>query len=294
MNGAAHVFARWNVDRLGDLASRRVISVTAGDGTITAPTTQPAVSTYTANFIRNKEVRLTTSGNHTGVGGSVVATPSPSALAGVSGTYYRERQAFSLDAVPNAGSLLGNWGGSYLYFPAHTTPYRTTFRGPVGFSDTLQTAYEYRASFVDFPLLSIRARSQDGEALGLRATVTRSGLASTDERLPYNGVAWTSGHAGDGRGRAAGGAAYQRHRVHAAHRGLRVGCPRALAVRERDAADRHHDPRGLPIDGPRDRDRGQPARHRRVRRGRLRQGGRDRERQRRGERQLRGLVAQGR
>ncbi len=61
---------------------------------------------------------------------------------------------------------------------------------------TLQTAHEYRASFVDFPLLSIRARSQDGEALGLRATVTRTGLASTDERLPYNGVAWTSGQAG--------------------------------------------------------------------------------------------------
>lgn len=196
MNGAAHVFARWNVDQFGDLASRRVISVTAGDGTMTAPTTQPAVSTYTASFVRNKEVRLTTSGNNVGVGGSVVATPSPSALPGVTGTYYRERQAFTLDAVPNPGSLLGSWGGSYFYSVAHTTQYRTTFRGPVVFSDTRQTAYEYRASFVDFPLLSIRARSQDGEALGLRATVTRTGSASTDERLPYNGVAWTSGQAG--------------------------------------------------------------------------------------------------
>ena len=112
MNGAALVFARWNVDRLGDLASRRVISVIAGDGTMTAPTTQPAVSTYTASFVRNKEVRLTTSGNRVGVGGSVVATPSPSALPGVTGTYYRERQAFSLDAVPNAGSLLGRSAAS--------------------------------------------------------------------------------------------------------------------------------------------------------------------------------------
>lgn len=196
MNGAAHVFGRWNVDRAGDLAARRVVSVTAGEGSITAPSTHPAVSTYTASFVRHKEVRLTTSGNRVSVGGSLTADPPPAGLAGVTGTYYRERQAFTLEPTANAGSRFGSWGGSYSYMVARTTPYRTSFRGPVAFSDTLLSAYEYRAAFVDFPLLTIRAQSQEGEVLGLRATVARSGAASTDERLPYNAVSWTSGQAG--------------------------------------------------------------------------------------------------
>jgi hypothetical protein len=196
LGGATHLFGRWNVDRSGDLAARRVVSVLAGDGTMTAPSTLPAVSTYTASFVRHKEVRLTTAGNHAGVGGSVVATPPPFAIPGVAGTFYRERQAFTLDPVANAGVQFGNWSGSYFFLVANTTPYRAPFRGPVAFSDTLQTAYEYRAVFVDFPLLSVRARSQDGEVLGVHATVTRGTAASTDERLPYNAVAWASGQAG--------------------------------------------------------------------------------------------------
>src|SRR5262249_2083563 len=53
-SGAAYVFGRWNVDRQGDLVARRVVSVTAGDGSMTAPATLPAVSTYTASFVRYK------------------------------------------------------------------------------------------------------------------------------------------------------------------------------------------------------------------------------------------------
>src|SRR5205085_802668 len=64
------------------------------------------------------------------------------------------------------------------------------------FSDTLQTPYEYRASFVDYPLLGVRAQSQAGEVLGVRATVTRGTAASSDERLPYNAVSWAAGQSG--------------------------------------------------------------------------------------------------
>ena len=195
-DGAAHVFARWNVDRSGDMASRRVIVVNGGNNSVTAPASLPAVSTYTANFVRYKEVHLTTSGNVTGVGGTVVGTPPPSSLPGVAGTYYRERQAFVLDASPNSGSAFGNWTGSYVYSPAYTSPYRSTFRGPLTFSSSLQTAYEYRAAFVNFPMLSIVARSQDGEALALKATVTPDGGASTEQFFPYNTSRWTSGQSG--------------------------------------------------------------------------------------------------
>lgn len=194
--GTAHVFARWNVDRDGDLAARRTVTVSAGDGSPLSSASAPAVSTYTANFTRYKEVRLTTAGNRAGIGGSLAASPAPQPLAGLAGVYYRERQAFTLEAAPGAGATFGNWGGSYFFFTPFTTVHRNPFRGPVFFSDALPAAYEYRATFYDIPLLRVRAQAQDGEALGLRATVTRSGASGTDERLPYNGTNWASGQSG--------------------------------------------------------------------------------------------------
>ena len=195
LSGAAHVFGRWNVDVAGDMASHRMITVAPGDGTITAPVTRPLVSTYTANFVRHKEVRITTSSNRAGVAGSVVPNPAPFALPGVTGTYYRERQAFTLEGVPGAGARLGAWNGSYFFSVAYTTSFSSPLRGPLAFSDTLQTAYEYRGHFVDFPFLTIRARAQEGDVLGLTASVTRTGAtAATSTRLPYNTVnSWTGG-----------------------------------------------------------------------------------------------------
>ena len=51
----------------------------------------------------------------TGVGGTVTATPSPAPLPGLTGTFYRERQDFSLTPVPTAGSYFGQWSGSYFF-----------------------------------------------------------------------------------------------------------------------------------------------------------------------------------
>ena len=194
--GSANVFGRWNIDREGDLAARRTITVSPGNGAITAPTDAPAISTYTASFVRYKEVRLTTAGNHAGVGGTVSAQPPPIPLSGVTGTYYRDRQPFSLQALPASGAALGGWSGSYFYTVALTTPYRNPFRGPVFITDQQLAAYEYRATFYDTPFLTVRAQAQDGEALGLQATVTRSGAAATTERLPYNSLSWSAGQTG--------------------------------------------------------------------------------------------------
>lgn len=196
IGGNAHVFARWNVDRNGDLAARRTITVAAGDGSPRAPATAPAVSTYTANFVRYKEVRLTTAGNRAGVGGTVTANPAPVTLPGLAATYYRERQDFTLQASPNAGATFGSWNGTYSFFIAATTSHRNPFRGPPVISDTTTTAYEYRATFFDVPLLRVRAQAQDGEVLGLRATVTQGSAAGTSERLPYTATAWPGGQAG--------------------------------------------------------------------------------------------------
>ena len=191
INGTAQVFARWNVDRTGDLAARRTVTVAPGDGSITSPANVPAVSTYTASFVRYKEVRLTAVG-----AGSINATPSPSTLPGVAGSFYRERQVFALSALPAAGAAFGNWNGNYFFPVAATTNHRNPFMGPVAFSDAAPGAYEYRANFLGFQPLIVMARSEAGEALGLRATVTAAGGTAGDQRLPYNAVAWAPGQSG--------------------------------------------------------------------------------------------------
>lgn len=193
LGGVAHTFARWNVDRNGDLNPRRTVTVQAGDGSIGQPTTSPSFSTYTASFVRYKQVSITTTGNRAGVGGTATPNPAPVTLPGVSGTFYRERTLFTIDATPNAGATFGNWGGGYFFSTAYTTAHRNPFRGPVAFSDQLAGAYEYRATFYDIPLLKVQARAEDGEVLGLRATVAPVGGTSADQRMPYNATSLTGG-----------------------------------------------------------------------------------------------------
>ena len=185
-SGSAHVFGRWNVDTAGDLAARRTITVAAGNDSITAPTARPAISTYTASFVRYKEVRFTTSGT-----GSVSPSPAPIGLQGMAGSFYRDRQAFALEAVPAGSARLGSWAGSYFFSVANTTSHSPTFRGPVAFSDSQQAAYEYRGNFVTFPFVTLRARAQDGDVLGISVTTTRGNTPTA--RLPYNSVSWTAG-----------------------------------------------------------------------------------------------------
>jgi hypothetical protein len=183
--GSAHVFGRWNVDTAGDLSPRRTITVAAGNGSATAPTSKPAISTYSASFIRYKEVHIAASGS-----GSVVPNPAPTTLQGVGGVYYRERQPFALEAVPTGNARIASWSGTYFFTIAYTTSHAPTFRGPLFFSDQQQTAYTYNGNFVTTPFITIRARAQDGDVLGISLTNTRS---VTPFRLPYNSVAWAAG-----------------------------------------------------------------------------------------------------
>ena len=197
LDGEVHVFARWSSDAGRTLAPRQTITINPGTGTVTEPAAFPAVSVYTANFARMKEVRLNTSGNRAGVGGAIAADPPPAPVAGVAGAYYRERQLFTLTAMPNAGASFGRWNGSYFFAVATSTPHTAQMRGPFSFSTT-SPVYEFNALFVDVPLVTVRARSQDGDVFGISGTVTRAGNG-TSRRLPYatvdGSIPWPPGEA---------------------------------------------------------------------------------------------------
>ena len=146
-----------------------------------------------------KAVRFGTSGNRTGVGGTLGVDPQPVSLAGAAGSYYRERQAFTLTPTPNAGASFGRWRGAYFFSTASSTSYTPQMRGPLAFSETL-AAYDFTAYFVDFPFATAKARSQDGDVLGISATVSRASGSSATQRLPYNTTdtttPWAAGESG--------------------------------------------------------------------------------------------------
>lgn len=187
LDGVVHVFGRWSSDAAGTLAARQTITVSPGPGTVVQPTAYPAVSVHTANFVRMKEVRLSASGNRAGAGGSVAADPPPAAVPGLAGTYYRERQQFTLTPTAGSGSAFGRWTGSYSFPTATSTPHATLMRGPLAFS-TAVAFYQFNAYFVDYPFATLRARSQDGDIFGISATVTRASGASASQRLPFSTV----------------------------------------------------------------------------------------------------------
>jgi hypothetical protein len=197
--GTVHAFARWSSDAQGSLATRQSITIAPGEGTLTQPGHIPATSVYTANFVRMKAVRFGTSGNRAGVGGTLGVDPQPVSLAGAAGSYYRERQPFTLTPTPGAGATFGRWRGAYFFSTATSTSYTQQMRGPLAFSETL-AAYDFTAYFVDFPFATAKARAQDGDVLGISATVSRAGGSSASQRLPYNTTdtttPWAAGEAG--------------------------------------------------------------------------------------------------
>src|SRR4029079_17123108 len=86
--------------------------------------------------------------------------------------------------------------GSYSYSTATSTRHSPQMRGPLAFAAT-PAAYDFQAYFVDYPFVTVRARSQDGEFFGISATVARAS-GSTSQRFPYQTVetgtaAWSPG-----------------------------------------------------------------------------------------------------
>jgi hypothetical protein len=110
LNSINYVYGRWN----DSTAASHSITVTPGNNMVTQPSTAPAVTVYSANFIQ-----LVPYANVISPSGAGTVTPAPAPLSysGVSGVFYIIRQQVTLTATPNAGQNFWDYINSPFYLP---------------------------------------------------------------------------------------------------------------------------------------------------------------------------------
>jgi Astacin (Peptidase family M12A)/Abnormal spindle-like microcephaly-assoc'd, ASPM-SPD-2-Hydin len=96
LGGITYTYGRWN----DATASSHSIIVAPGNGMVTQPATSPAVTVYSANFIRLVPYAAAVSPVGTG---TITASPLPQAFPPASGLFLPARQLETLTATPNPG-----------------------------------------------------------------------------------------------------------------------------------------------------------------------------------------------
>ncbi len=110
LNSINYVYGRWN----DATAASHSITVTPGNNMVTQPSTAPAVTVYSANFIQLVPYVNVVSPSGTG---TVTPSPAPLSYSGLSGVYYIIRQQVTLTATPSAGQNFWNYINSPYYLP---------------------------------------------------------------------------------------------------------------------------------------------------------------------------------
>ena len=176
-----YAFGRWNVDVVGDQSPRREIRVEPGPGGVGMPASSPAVTVYTANFVRYYAFALTIDGDTPAARAATAATvsPLPQALPGLAGLYFRANQPVTLSATTNAPTNFGGWFGSnflpiVMGYASPTLAIYATDSTDLG-GDTEASAYGSQA-----PLARLRGRGDDGSVDGHRVTIDGASV-----RVPY-------------------------------------------------------------------------------------------------------------
>lgn len=126
--GATYVYGRWN----DSTAASHTIKINPGTKTLASPATSPAITVYTANFI--KLAKYTASAVPS-TAGTVGASPAAKSYPGASGVFYVERQKVTLTATANTPYSFLQWGGTSApwsakpktdYVPENSATYNIT------------------------------------------------------------------------------------------------------------------------------------------------------------------------
>jgi hypothetical protein len=103
--GAAYIYGRWS----DNASATHSIKVTRGNNTVAQPSTSPAMTVYTANFVAlSPYTAVTAPSGH----GSVAVSPAPLTYPGLSGQYFVARQQVTLTPSANTGYAFLTWGGT--------------------------------------------------------------------------------------------------------------------------------------------------------------------------------------
>ncbi len=165
---APYVFARWNIDLIGDGIARRIVTVAPGPGTEALPTTAPAVTVYTANFVRLFPFQLTPTGDTAAARAALSASvsPPPQSYPGLVGSFFPENQLFILSATVAPGFSFAGWFGSNVNSIKNGRGADVVLAYPYDFN-TGSTAIDARPRASSAPLLRFRSRASDGVVDGV-------------------------------------------------------------------------------------------------------------------------------
>lgn len=137
--GATYVYGRWN----DASAASHTIQIKPGNKTLALPATSPAITVYTANFI--KLAAYVATAVPAGAG-TVSASPLAKSYSGASGVFYVARQQVTLSAAAATGYSFLEWGG--INGPLSANP-KTNFVP----EDT--ASYNVTAKFTNQPVTTI-------------------------------------------------------------------------------------------------------------------------------------------
>jgi hypothetical protein len=118
-----YIYGRWN----DSTAAAHSITITPGNGDPAAPTTSPAITTYSANFIQLVPYAAAVYPPGTG---TVSPSPAPQSYPGSPLLFYIARQQVTLTATPNAGQNFYEFNNAPFWLPGGLGANPKTFYVP--------------------------------------------------------------------------------------------------------------------------------------------------------------------
>ena len=169
LSGTVYTYGRWS----DSTAASHTITILPGKGTRVEPATAPALTIYSANFIKLLPFKLTVYPTGTG---TATATPAAKSYPPATGKYYVDRTSVTLTATPNSGQNFYSWWG-YLPGPSGANP--LVGRTPYG---------TITAAFTSSPVFTVTS-SPPGRWLYIDGNFN---YGPRNFALPYD-TGWTTG-----------------------------------------------------------------------------------------------------
>jgi hypothetical protein len=152
LSGTTYIYGRWN----DDPAASHTITVLPGDGRIVEPSTSPAVTVYTANFVElvGFNPLIFPAGS-----GTMGENPAPITVTGATGKFYVVRQPVTFTATPNAGNNFYEW---FSYMPGAVSANPKTV-----YMESQPPSIDITAGFTPNAITTITANPADPSAVGV-------------------------------------------------------------------------------------------------------------------------------
>ena len=152
LSGTTYIYGRWSDNTLVSHS----ITVVPGDGRVAQPTTSPATTVYTANFIELVGFNPIVSPANSG---SITENPLPKTAPGVTGNFYVVRQPVTFTATPVTGRNFYQW---FAYLPGAVSSDPKTV-----YMESKPPSIDVTAEFTTDSIITITASPPDPSRIGV-------------------------------------------------------------------------------------------------------------------------------